>query len=113
MLFGIFVFVFNRFLFSPFSFVLVFIIFFVLVLVFVNENHTGGSLSSIYFRPLSSALVQPCSYGGATVASVASSGSHIATSEKLIKLDLVAANCRGRGPNNDGKRCPTAPVAEP
>ena len=37
--FGIFVFVFNRFLFSRFSFLLVFIIFFVLVLVFVNENH--------------------------------------------------------------------------
>ena len=35
--FGIFVFVLNRFLFSRFSFVLVFIIFFVLVLVFVNE----------------------------------------------------------------------------
>ena len=35
--FGIFVFVFNRFLFSRFSFVLVFIIFFVLVLLFVNE----------------------------------------------------------------------------
>ena len=58
MLFGIFVF--NRFLFSGFSFVLVFIIFFVLVLVFVNEfvifsffaifvfvfvneNHTGST----------------------------------------------------------------------
>ena len=35
--FGIFVFVFNRFLFFRFSFVLVFIMFFVLVSVFVNE----------------------------------------------------------------------------
>ena len=37
LVFNFFVFVFNRFLFSRFSFVLVFIIFFVLVLVFVNE----------------------------------------------------------------------------
>ena len=50
--FGIFVFVFNRFLFSRFSFVLVFIIFFVLVLVFVNENHTGCFTTYITGDPL-------------------------------------------------------------
>ena len=41
--FGIFVFVFNRFLFSRFSFVLVFITIF--IFVFVNENHTGWVMS--------------------------------------------------------------------